>query len=451
MIVLKFGGTSVGDAELMNQVLDIAWAQKDRSPVLVSSAMARTTDTLLRIGVAALEGDEEQAKSELQFLKDLHYPVLYALTARATATIADQGKSGIDGLFEQLASLMKGLVLVHEVSPRSQDALVSFGEGLSTHLLWTAAQARGIPSTLIDSRTCVVTDENFTAASLNKDESYRRIKEFVHPQKDHLVIAQGFIGSTLSGITTTLGRGGSDYSATIFGAALDAEEVQIWTDVTGIMTSDPRLIPAARTIEEISYEEAAELAYFGAKVIHPSTIAPAIEKSIPVFVKNTKEPQAYGTRIHSRQPGTGPKGIQAITSKKGITIITVKSSRMLNAYGFLQAIFSVFAARKIPVDLVTTSEVSVSLTVEDTPALAPALQDLREFSQVEIQPNHSILSLVGADLWKEGTLTSKVFSALKGIPIRMISLGGSDINLSLAVPAQHLEESVKRLHRELFE
>jgi aspartate kinase len=448
MIVLKFGGTSVGSGELMNQVLDITWEQRERAPVLVSSAMAKTTDTLLRIGQAAEDGNEDGVKAELQFLKDIHYPTMTLVTKPADGSVQAQCKQALDSLFSQLSSLLTGLVLIQEVSPRSLDMLVSFGERLSTLLLYYGAIARGMSAQLIDSREYIITDDTFTSAQLEKEETYQRIRTHLVPKPNHMIIAQGFIGSTLSGITTTLGRGGSDYSATIFGAALKAEEVQIWTDVTGIMTTDPRLIPHAKTIDQISYEEAAELAYFGAKVIHPATIQPAIELSIPVFVKNTRDPQAYGTRIHTRGES---KGIQAITSKKRITVITVKSSRMLNAYGFLQEMFAVFARHKIPVDLVTTSEVSVSVTVEDSPQIPKALQDLRAFSQIEVQPNHAILSLVGLDLWKQGNLSSRVFSALDGIPIRMISLGGSDINLSMVVPAEHMEESVKRLHKNLFE
>lgn len=444
MIVLKFGGTSVANAELMNRVLDLAWAQRERAPVLVSSAMAKTTDTLIRIGEAALEGSEAKVGEELEFLRSIHFPALDAL---AHGSLLDEGRGLLLGLFDELASFLRGLVLVQEVSPRSHDALVSYGERFSTLLLWIGARNRGMNAELIDSRSCVLTDNSFTAATLDKEASYAAIRSQVRPEAGKIIIAQGFIGSN-AGITTTLGRGGSDYSATIFGAALGAEEVQIWTDVTGIMTTDPRLIPSARTIDEISYEEAAELAYFGAKVIHPSTIQPAIELGIPVYVKNTKDPDAKGTRIQKRG---ATKGIQAIASKKGITVITVKSSRMLNAHGFLKAIFSVFSDHQVPVDLVSTSEVSVSMTVENSGKLPLVTRDLEAFSQVEVQPDHAILSLVGSDLWKEGSLTSRVFSALAGIPIRMISLGGSDINLSVVVPQKNLEDSVKRLHAELFE
>lgn len=445
MIVLKFGGTSVGNAARMQQVLDIVWAQRERAPLLISSAMARVTDTLLRIGQAAQNGDESTVQTELEFLNRLHFETLDEL---AKGEVLQQSRKELEKLFEELSSLLRGLVLIQEVSERSQDALVSFGERMSTLLLWTAARNRGMSVELIDSRSCVITDDSFGSANLLRDASFKAIRETIKAEAGKVIVGQGFIASTTNNITTTLGRGGSDYSATIFGAALLAEEVQIWTDVAGIMTTDPRLIPSARPIAEISYEEAAELAYFGAKVIHPSTIQPAVEAGIPVLVKSTMEPEAQGTRIH-RTRASG--GIQAIASKKGITVITVKSSRMLNAYGFLQAIFSVFARQGVPVDLVTTSEVSVSVTVDQHSKLPDILKELSAFSQVEAQPDHAILSLVGSRLWKDGSLTAKVFTALVGLPVRMISLGGSDINLSLVLPQASLDEAVKRLHGELLE
>jgi aspartate kinase len=283
---------------------------------------------------------------------------------------------------------------------------------------------------------------------LHKEKTYKAIKEQVKPEASKLLVAQGFIGSSPSGATTTLGRGGSDYTATILGAALNIDEVQIWTDVTGIMTTDPRLIKKAKTIPELSYEEAAELSYFGARVIHPSTIQPAVEAGISVWVKNTHSPEDQGSKIHL---GTKALGIKAIASKKGITLINVHSSRMLNAYGFLKNIFEVFERYRCSVDLVSTSEVSVSMTIDDQSNLNDIRLDLERFAEVTIEDHKSIVSLVGKDLWKDSRFITRAFSALENIPVRMISLGSSDINLGLVVPENRLDEAVTLLHQEMFE
>ncbi|MDR2587999.1 MAG: aspartate kinase, partial [Spirochaetales bacterium] len=243
-------------------------------------------------------------------------------------------------------------------------------------------------------------------------------------------------------------RGGSDFSATIIGAALGAGRVEIWTDVSGILTTDPRLIPGAAAIPEMSYAEAAELAFFGAKVVHPSSIQPAVEKNIPVWVKNTKAPQDPGTALSGETRG---RGMRAIAFKKNITLINVASSRMLNAYGFLSRMFAVFEKHKTPVDLIATSEVSVSMSVESSARLKEIVKDLEEFSSAEVSKNRAIISLVGKEVWQESGFLVRVFSALGPIPVRMISLGASHINLSLVVPEEHCEEAVKLLHKEFFE
>ncbi len=444
MIVQKFGGSSVGSSKLINQVIDIASAELRRGLVLVASAMGKTTDALVRMGRLAADGRGEEARQELQELRNSHYGSLVDLLE---VPLYEEGKRTVDRLFSELESLLTGLILIQEVSPRSLDALLSFGERLSTALIFFRARQRDIPAVLLDSRGLIKTDSNFGRASIDLDSTNAAIRDQVEADPGTLYVAQGFIASDGQNVTTTLGRGGSDYSATIIGAALGAEEVQIWTDVTGIMTSDPRLIRAARTIDELSYAEAAELSYFGAKVIHPSTIQPAVEKSIPVWVKNTTAPDQPGSRIHGE--GTR-RGIQAIAGKKGVTLINVSSSRMLNAYGFLKRIFEVFEKYRISVDLIATSEVSVSLTIEDVSRIDEIRSELELFSTVTVEGGMAIISLVGQDLWKQSKFTARVFNAISGIPVRMISLGSSDINLSLVVLGDRLDGAIKSLHAALF-
>ncbi len=444
MIVLKFGGTSVQNAEWMDKALDIAADQLGRSPVIVSSAMSKVTDTLLDIAACSETGDEKQASVLIETVRDKH---ISAADEFLTGSNLIDALSKIKNHIEKLASLSKGLLLLRECTLRSSDTIVSFGEILSTTLLYYRAKERGITAELLDSRDFIVTDSEFSEASPLFDETNRKIQELVRPAKGKLLIAQGFIGRNKNGVTTTLGRGGSDYTATIIGGALDAEEVQIWTDVDGIMTTDPRIIPEARTISEISYEEAAELAFFGAKVVHPSTIQPAVRKNIPVVVKNTRKPEGAFSKITSNLE---EKGLRAIAGKKNISLINIESSRMLNAYGFLNRIFSIFEKYKTPVDLVATSEVSVSMTIDNPKQLEPIGEELKELGTFYAESGKSIICLVGQDFWKDSSYIARVFTALEGLPVRMVSLGSSDINLSLVVPEKEMEEAIKRLHAEFF-
>jgi aspartate kinase len=452
MIVLKFGGTSVGNAAMMDRTLDIVSKYLDRSPILVSSAMTKMTDLLLSICKHAGRGESEQAFESLAQLEANHRNAAAELLAgdhpvvRAEATACAHA---LDSLFGELSSIVRGLCLIREVSPRSQDAVVSFGERLSTRLLVHKAKAKGLSAELVDARSAIKTDEHFTSANLLKDATNEACRAAFQPKPGHLIISQGFIGSTEKGVTTTLGRGGSDYSATIIGAALGAESVEIWTDVDGIMTTDPRVIPHAKVLPEISYAEAAELSYFGAKVIHPSTIQPAVDLGIPVWVKNTKNPAARGTVI-TPAGLAGVSGVQAIAAKKNISVITVKSTRMINAFGFLRRIFEVFDAHKVSVDLVATSEVSVSVTIEDATHLKAVRRDLEAFAEVVVEDHQAIVCLVGRGLWKDGTFMVKVFTSLKDLPVRLVTMGSSDINLSLVVPQPELEKAIQKLHDALF-
>ncbi|HUX21784.1 MAG TPA: lysine-sensitive aspartokinase 3 [Spirochaetia bacterium] len=445
MKVIKFGGTSVGSAEMIDRTLDIAESMLNDAPLLVASAMSKTTDALVLITSTASSGDEAKSVEILDGIKQNHLSTAKALLQ---GDLLDQTLQRLDAYFSEISSLIKGLSLLRECTPRSSDAILSFGELLSTTLIAARARGRGIDAELFDSRDFVRTDDAFTAASPLMEETAKLTREVVHPRPGKLCIAQGFIGRTQSGVTSTLGRGGSDFSATIIGSALEADEVIIWTDVNGIMTSDPRVVPEAKTISTISYNEAAELAYFGAKVVHPSTIQPAVEKGIPVWVKNTRDPNGKGTRIVAAAEGTG---LRALAGKRDITLIHVSSTRMLNAYGFLSRIFSIFETNKTPVDLIATSEVSVSMSIDNTRSLKTIITELEEIGTVDVEGDLSIICLVGQDLWKDSSFIARVFGALKDIPIRMISLGSSDINLSLVVPVKMMDTAIRELHGEFFD
>jgi len=444
MIVLKFGGTSVQNAEMMDATLSIVEGQLDRAPVLVSSAMSKVTDQLQDIARRVGEGREAESEAILESILDRH--VTCARSFLSGQNLARCEKE-LGSVCAELRAIIKALVLLKEWSKRSNDAILSFGERLSTIILVHRAHERGMEAELLDSRELIKTDDNFTAAVPMEDLTQRQVSSRVRAKPGMMTILQGFIASTTGGATTTLGRGGSDYTATIIGAALRAEEVQIWTDVTGIMTSDPRIAKSARTIEKISYREAAELAYFGAKVIHPSTIQPAVNLGIPVWVKNTFLPQEPGTCIIPNVPGIG---LKAIACKKGITLINISSSRMLLAYGFLRRIFEIFEKHQTAVDLIATSEVSVSVTIDNASAVNAIARDLSEIGTVGVEADKSIVCLVGQDLWKDTMFLARAFSSLKGTPVRMISLGSSDINLSFVVPVEATENAVRTLHDEFF-
>ena len=445
MRVLKFGGTSLRDAEWISKALNIAEAQLDEGVVLVASAMAKTTNRLQEIACRAEEGDFERAE---YLIKDLESSHLLTAKDLLKGDLLNACSSELNWLFAELSSVVKGLSLLKERTSRSNDLILSFGERLSTVIIANTANIRGMETHLLDSRTFMKTDDNFTQANLIDDLTYRLIREQIDPRPNLLIVTQGFIASTHDGTTTTLGRNQSDFTAIIIGAALSAEEVQIWTDVDGIMTSDPRLVSRASTIGTISYREAAELAYFGARVIHPSTIQPAVTHRIPVHVRNTGNPEGRGTKIVPGFPSEGPK---AITFKRDITVINITSARMLMAYGFLKAIFEIFERYETPVDLIATSEVSVSMTIDDPVNLDLITRDLKELGIVSVENDQSIICLVGQDLWKNSEIISRVFSTLQRVPIRMISLGSSDTNLSLVVPQTEVEKTVKCLHKEFFE
>ncbi|HTZ53007.1 MAG TPA: lysine-sensitive aspartokinase 3 [Spirochaetia bacterium] len=444
MIVMKFGGTSVQNAEMMDATLSIAQGQIERAPVLVSSAMSKVTDQLQDIARRVGEGKEQDADTILSAILERH---LTCARSFLTGANLSQCEADLRSVCGELSAIIKALALLKEWSKRSNDAILSFGERLSTIILLHRAHERGMQAELHDSRDLVKTDDNFTAAAPIEDLTARNVSTRVRTRPGLLAILQGFISSTVAGATTTLGRGGSDYTATIVGAALRAEEVQIWTDVTGIMTSDPRIVKGARTIDRISYREAAELAYFGAKVIHPATIQPAVNLGIPVWVKNTFRPQDAGTCIIPSAPGTG---LKAIACKKGITLVNVSSSRMLLAYGFLRRIFEIFEKHQTAVDLIATSEVSVSVTIDNASSVNAIARDLSEIGTVGVENDKSIICLVGQDLWKDTAFVSRAFAALENIPVRMISLGSSDINLSLVVPVEATDEAVKILHQQFF-
>jgi len=383
MIVMKFGGTSVQDGSAMKRVLEIVGREKDRSPVVVLSAIAGATNALLKLGDVAVTGSTRAAQEILSELVTRHRWILFDLglpkdKEREVAT-------AIARHAEELENFVRGIVLLKELSARTQDTLVSYGERLSTLLFEAAAAARGLPVVNVDARNLIVTDQRFGKARPQRELLAGRVREILGPllAEGRLPVTEGFIGATKDGVTTTLGRGGSDYTAALLGEALGAEEIQIWTDVDGMLTADHRVVPEGMKIRELSFAEAAELATFGAKVLHPSTIEPAVARDIPVRILNSLRPDSRGTTITARSRRTGV-AVKSIAAKKGATMVHVHSLGMLMAHGFLKSMFEVFDRHQVSVDLVATSEVSVSLTVDQTAGLDEIVSELSRFSEVKV-------------------------------------------------------------------
>jgi aspartate kinase len=447
-IVMKFGGTSVGDAKAIGRVVDIVRGRLKQRPVVVVSAMARVTDQLLQMARAAGNGDRKTALTLARELRERHYNTAGELLGTALFT---QFHSDLGTEFEDLEELLRGISAVGELTPRTSDHVASFGEVLSSKLVTAALSAHEIAASLVDSRDCIVTDGNFTRAAPLFDETNAKLIEIVQPliKLDRVPVMGGFIGANRNGITTTIGRGGGDFSAAIVGAGVGAEKIEIWTDVDGMMTTDPNLCSDARRIKIISFDEAAELAYFGAKVLHPATVLPAIQKNIPVYILNSRNPTCEGTRITARAPHCR-NFFKAIAAKKRITIIDIAAPRMLLAHGFLKAIFDAFDRHRIPIDVVSTSEVSVSLTVDSNESIPALAEDLSRLADVKYEGRKAIVCLVGENLREVPGIAAHVFGQLTDVKIRMISQGASEINLTFVVDEEQVPGIVQRLHKTFF-
>jgi aspartate kinase len=447
MIVMKFGGTSVESAAAIARVASIVKQRQERHPIVVVSAMGKTTNKLLAIAAAAIAGKRDEYIRQLHDLRDYH-------SREARQVVPLEERAGLDRFldehFQELTELVKGLAVLGELTPRSVDAISSYGERLSSYVVTQAFRHFGMPAVHLDSREVILTDKHHTAAAPNLPETYLRLAERVPPMAaESVVVMGGFIASSFDGVTTTLGRGGSDFTASIVGAGVGAEEIQIWTDVDGMLTADPTILPGGHRVKSISFAEAAELAYFGAKVLHPATVVPAIEKNIPVLILNSRRPDVAGTRITAESVPSS-NVVKSIACKRKITLVNIHSSQMLMAHGFLRQIFEVFERHETAVDMVATSEVSVSLTIDNTTHIDVILGALREFAEVNVEHDQVIVCLVGDDIRYTPGVARRTFNALDGINIRMISQGASLLNISFVVKEADLRPVVEALHREFF-
>jgi aspartate kinase len=437
MIVMKFGGSSVANAEKIRHVIDIVRGRLPRKPLVIVSAFRGVTDDLFRLGEQAVQGTA---------------PSIEPVRKRHQEALRELGLDGamLDPLLSELETLLKGVSLVKELSPRSLDYIVSFGERLSSRVIAAAFVKAGIPAEQHDAFDLglLTTDEHGSAQPLPEADAEILAKV---AKLTKLPIVTGYIGKTKSGSITTLGRNGSDYSATIFGAGVNAEEIEIWSDVDGIMTADPRLAPNAKPIEALTFAEASELAYYGGKVLHPATITPAVRKGITVRCLNTFKPDHPGTIIVAETKGRGPV-IKSIAHNLKNVILTISAPRMLQGHGWLARIFEVFARHKVSIDMVSTSEVSVSVSVDSHRNLDLALEDLRKFSDVAVEKDRCIVCVVGDGIRNTPGIAGDIFQALKEgqVNVLMISQGASKINVAFVVEDADAQKAVQALHRKFF-
>ncbi|QQO10801.1 aspartate kinase [Breznakiella homolactica] len=443
MIVMKFGGSSVANAERIRNAAEIVKQFLPRKPVLVLSAMGDTTDHLLEAAEKALTAGTVSIKT----IEQLHTKTIDSLGLKP------QIHQEIKPLLEELNNLLVGISLIRELTPRTKDYLVSFGERLSVRVTAAYFKSVHIKAQAFDAWDAgFISDSNFTSAELTK-ESWEKIPQILCPLTDAgvLPVVTGFIAKDEGGNITTLGRGGSDLSATMIAAACRAEEAQVWKDVDGILTADPRLVKQARPVEAVTYEEAAELAYFGAQVLHPRAMQPCIRTGTPVRVKNSYNPAAPGTRIvASLDKKTGP--VQALTSRKNVTLVDIVSTRMLGQYGFLEGVFSDFAKHRISVDMVATSEVSVSLTLDKSYDLGPLKKDLSRIASIEIKKDKAVVTIVG-DVRRSSEILERSFGVCAGlgVQVQMVSQGASKVNISFIVNDTQADDVIRALHKTFFE
>ena len=452
-VIMKFGGTSVADAEAMNRVIAIVRNQQaananDRPPVVVVSAMSKVTDRLVETGRLAGERQGEQAAQIVADLLTRHLGV--ASTLVEGQELADLN-ARLTSDFHALQADVRRWAEQGEVTPAAADAIQAMGELASSRIVAAAFRRQGVNAVWVDARQVLVTDAEHLAAVPDMETTAERTRDVVGSKTaaGQVPVLGGFIGATAGGVTTTIGRGGSDYSAAIFGACLDVDEIQIWTDVDGMLTADPRVVSNPVVVPELSFNEASELAYFGAKVLHPSTILPAVAKNIPVRILNSRRPEVRGTIITAAGRGDGGT-LTALACKRGVTVIDITSTRMLMAFGFLRRLFEVFERFRTPVDVVTTSEVSVSVTVDNTRRLDDIIRNLHNFAEVSTEPDMAIVCIVGENLRSDPTLFGRAVNALQKIPLRLVSQAGSRRNITFVMRDADVVHAMNLLHDQFF-
>jgi len=447
MIVAKFGGSSVADAEAIGRLIEIIRSRARCQPVVVVSALARVTDGLLALAHQCGSGDGAALDASVAALLERHERIARELPGCSVA---------VDPIAADAAELRREVMAARNrrLSPAELDAVAGRGELWSSRLVAAAMAGAGLEADWVDIRPILVTDERFGRATPHTQVVDKRAREQLKPlaEAGRIPVTQGFIGATANGVATTLGRGGSDFTAALLGAALGAERVEIWTDVDGLMTADPRIVPSARTLAAASYDEAAELATFGARILHPATALPLVRAGIPIVILNSRHPERSGTTIgpQAELERMGDSPIRSISWKQGITVVNIRAPRMLGTYGFLRALFEVFERHETVVDVLASGEVSISITIEDRSRLDQIARDLGELGEVWIEERRAIIAIVGVGLRHTPGLAGRVFNAVWPANVESISQGASAINMTFVVREEDGPDVVRRLHQEFF-
>ncbi len=441
----------MADPDAIARLIEIvrrARARDGRGPAVVVSAMSGVTDALLGIAARAGAAETEEAQAQVEQLRQRH---LAAARTLVPAAALPPLLAAIEAQLDELSAVVTALGVLREVSPRTLDVVAAMGELLSSRIVAAALVGAGLPGEWVDARRAIVTNDTYTSAVPIIAATNAALEATVVPLLDagRVPVLGGFVGATVDGHTTTLGRGGSDYSGALVGAGVGAAEIQIWTDVDGMLTADPRIVATPKLVPQLSFAEAAELAYFGAKVLHPSTILPAIERNIPVRILNSRKAEASGTLITADPPASATP-LTGLAAKRGLTVIDITSSRMLMAYGFLRRVFEVFEQFRTAVDVVTTSEVSVSVTIDDRRQLDAIVEALSRFGEVSVEGDMALLCAVGDRLRNEPAIAARAVSVLEEVPLRMISQAASRRNITVILRQSDLAHAMHRLHEEFF-
>ena len=453
MIVMKFGGTSVADAEAIRRVMSIVGGRLDKAPVIVVSALSKVTDTLYKICDFAENGDIIEAGMLVENIRDRHLKLIDELID--DEKYAAEAKVHTDSLCDNLKKLVDVICDLGELSERSRARIISTGEYLSSGIICCALNASGIPTGFIDARKLIITDENYLKGEPDLHRISVKVPEIINKAYKALdgasvsaVITQGFVSATEKGVPTVLGRGGSDYSASLIGMAMDADEIEIWTDVDGVHTADPRRVEGTRSLEAISFREAADMAHSGAKVLHPSTMEPAVGKNIPIKVLSSMNPSAKGTVI--LREGDIPFGVKSVSCKENVRMLNIFSSRVYNSAGFSSRVFSIFGAHHFSFDLIAVTEGSISVTIGEDDDIQEMTDELSAFATVFIETGKSQIAIVGKGLAAEKGVFGKIFEVLEGRRIYLMSMGAAGGSLSLVVDKNELNGIIQGLHKALF-
>ena len=447
---MKFGGTSVANFEAITRTIFIIGGKLDQKPVVVVSALSKVTDLLYRISDAAVSKDSSLTKELLAELRQRHLNLACELLEQNPVQ-KESAISRVNAICDELDALANAVCAVGELSDRNKAIIIANGELLSSTIICFAMNAKGIRTNWIDARKMMVTNDAYLKGEPVESEIVVRVPGMIAEayQGMDAVITQGFIASNMKGEQTVLGRGGSDYSASLIGMSIDSERIEIWTDVDGVRTADPRYVQNTKYLEKISFEEAAEMAHFGAKVLHPLTIEPAVKKNIPIYVLNSMNPSGKGTAILRNE--FIEDGVKSVSFKENIRVINIFSMRMINTSGFLRRVFEIFSENKVSVDLISTSEANISVTVDASQKIDNVVSELSEFAEVIVDEDKAQVSVIGKNIVRLNGMLKRTFAPLKRTNVYMISQGASFVNISFVVDREELNEVVQDLHDHLFD